>query len=90
MKIANLSLYVVNMLPIMALDGYQALAVLLQLFYGRVSNDSDTIDLEALNNTTRSNREGRAQRACRISLSFLALLLVALCGLLGVINWVMK
>lgn len=87
MKIANLSLYLVNMLPITALDGYQLLGALLQFFYGRVSSGSESTDLEALNNTTRVSREGRMQRACQTFLSYLALLLVALCGLLGTISW---
>jgi S2P endopeptidase len=90
MKIANLSLYLVNMLPITALDGYQLLVALLQLFYGRVSDGLETIDLEALNNSTRLSREGNVQRACRTFLGFLALLLVALCGLLGTISWARK
>ena len=90
MKIANISLYLVNMLPITALDGYQSLVALLQLFCVRVSNSLETIDLEALNNSTRLSREGNVQRVCRTFLSFLALLLVALCGLLGTISWARK
>ena len=90
MKIANLSLYLVNMLPITALDGYQSLVALLQLFYGRVSDGLESIDIEARNNSTRSVREGNVQRACKTFLSFLALLLVALCALLGTISWAKK
>ena len=90
MKIANISLYLVNMLPITALDGYQSLVALLQLFCVPVSNSLETIDLEALNNSTRLSREGNVQRVCRTFLSFLALLLVALCGLLGTISWARK
>lgn len=90
MKTANLSLYIVNMLPITALDGYQSLVILLQFFYGPVSDGLQSIDLEALNITTRLSREDRAQRACKGFLSFLALLLVALCGLLGTISWAKK
>ena len=90
MKIANLSLYLVNMLPITTLDGCQSLVALLQLFYGRVSDALETIDLEALDNSTRLSREGNVQRACRTFLSFLAFLLVALCGLLGTISWARK
>ncbi|KAF8551614.1 hypothetical protein OG21DRAFT_1499000 [Imleria badia] len=90
MKIANLSLYLVNMLPITALDGYQSLVALLQLFCGRVSDGLESIDIEALNNSSRSSREGNVQRACRTFLSFLALLLVALCAFLGTISWAKK
>ncbi|KAF8128436.1 hypothetical protein EV363DRAFT_423617 [Boletus edulis] len=90
MKIANLSLYLVNMLPIAALDGHQSLAALLQLFYGRVSEGVESIDLEALNNSARVSREGNVQRACGMFLSALALFLIALCGLLGIINWAKK
>jgi len=90
MKIANLSLYLVNMLPITALDGYQSLAALLQLFYCRVSDALETIDLEAFNSSMRLTREGNVQRACRTFLNFLALLLVALCALLGTISWAKK
>ncbi|KAG6369925.1 hypothetical protein JVT61DRAFT_13309 [Boletus reticuloceps] len=90
MKIANLSLYLVNMLPIAALDGHQSLAALLQLFYGRVSEGVESIDLEALNNSARVSREGNVQRACGTFLSSLALFLIALCGLLGIINWAKK
>lgn len=85
MKTANLSLYLVNMLPITALDGYQFLVTLLQLLYGQIRSGLEIADLEALDNTARSSREGRVQRACRTFLSFSALLLVALCGLLGII-----
>ncbi|KAH0828615.1 hypothetical protein J3R83DRAFT_2945 [Lanmaoa asiatica] len=90
MKIANLSLYLVNTLPIMALDGYQSLVVLLQLFYGPFSDGLQRIDLEALSDTTRLSREGRMQRACGTLINFLALLLIALCGLLGIISWAKK
>lgn len=87
MKIVNLSLYLVNTLPITTLDGHQSLAILLQLFCGPVSDGLQSIDLEALNNTIRFSREGGVQRACRTFLSFLALLLIVLCGFLGIISW---
>lgn len=90
MKIANLSLYLVNMLPITALDGHQLLVVLLQFFYDRVSDDLENIDLEVLNSRTRLSREGRVPRACQIFFSFLAFFLVAFCVLLGTINWASK
>jgi len=90
MKIANLSLYLVNMLPIMGLDGYQSLAVLLQLSFGRVSDGLESIDLEALNNVRPLSQEGRVQRICRSFLSFSAFLLVALCALLGIVSWAKK
>lgn len=90
MKIANLSLYLVNMLPIAALDGHQSLVALLHVFFRRVSDGVESIDLEAFDSSTRVRREGNMQRTCSTLLSHLALLLIALCGLLGIISWAKK
>ncbi|KAI6044524.1 hypothetical protein EDC04DRAFT_314242 [Pisolithus marmoratus] len=46
MKLINLSLYLVNMLPIPALDGFQLLAILLELMFGR-EYERSSIDLRS-------------------------------------------
>ncbi|KAG8221576.1 hypothetical protein J3R82DRAFT_1819 [Butyriboletus roseoflavus] len=63
MKIVNLSLYLVNTLPIATLDGHQSLVILLQFLHGPVNDGLQSIDLEALNNTTRLSREGESTKS---------------------------
>ncbi|KAF9219284.1 hypothetical protein BS17DRAFT_717951 [Gyrodon lividus] len=87
MTLANMSLYLVNMLPITVLDGYQLLVTLLELLFSRASGGLGSVDLEALNNRSWPPHNSRAQRACRAFLSTSTLILVSLCGLLSFIRW---
>jgi len=87
LKLANISLYLVNMFPISVLDGYRMLVALLELLFVRPSGNSESMDLEALHGLSRPSYDSRTQRACRAFLSTSTLVLVSLCGLLGVLRW---
>ncbi|KIJ60749.1 hypothetical protein HYDPIDRAFT_98042 [Hydnomerulius pinastri MD-312] len=87
LKMTNLSLYIVNMLPLPALDGSQLLIVLLELLFSRTSGGPGSIDLEGLGDRRRPSQGSRAQRACRAFLSMSTVVLVSLCALLSVVKW---
>ncbi|KIK93106.1 hypothetical protein PAXRUDRAFT_145793 [Paxillus rubicundulus Ve08.2h10] len=87
MKLANLSLYLVNMLPLTVLDGYRVLVALLELLCVRASAGLGSVDLEALNNRSWSPHDSRAQRACRTFLNTSTFVLVTSCALLGILRW---
>ncbi|KAI6121204.1 hypothetical protein F5141DRAFT_504202 [Pisolithus sp. B1] len=85
----NLSLYLVNMLPIPALDGFQLLVILLELILGR-EPASGSIDLEAASNNrdvTNRTRETPARRIIEATIGASTVVLVALNILLPAIQY---
>ncbi|KAI6032624.1 hypothetical protein F5J12DRAFT_795509 [Pisolithus orientalis] len=92
MKLINLSLYLVNMLPIPALDGFQLLATLLELIFGR-EYESGSIDLEAGSHSSGAvidrTRETPVQRIIQATLSTSTVTLVTLNVLLPAIQYIL-
>ncbi|KAL4080055.1 hypothetical protein V8B97DRAFT_2054053 [Scleroderma yunnanense] len=86
LKLINLSLYLVNMLPVPALDGFNFLAVLLDLTFHQTHHPS-VIDVEALSDHVRHGSP--LQRIIKATLSIGTVVSIALCVLLGTIKHVL-
>ncbi|KAH7911755.1 hypothetical protein BJ138DRAFT_1084989 [Hygrophoropsis aurantiaca] len=89
--LTNLSLYLLNLLPLPGLDGSQLLTVVLELIFTGRSNlmDAGTYDIEDLSIHRRRFRESTAQRLLRKIISTSTIALLSLCILLGLTKWIM-
>lgn len=85
LKLINLSLYLVNALPVPALDGFHFLAVLLDLTFYQTRGSN--IDLEVLGDNIRHGTP--LQRIIKATLSMSTMVSIALCILLGAIKHVL-
>ncbi|KAJ8594748.1 hypothetical protein M405DRAFT_784284 [Rhizopogon salebrosus TDB-379] len=89
LKLTNLSLYLLNSLPLPALDGSQLLIIVLEMaFAGWLHSPSTMLDIEALRTRRgRSNRSG-AQRVLRTFVVIGTSALLGSCIMLGIIEWI--
>ncbi|KAG2336622.1 hypothetical protein BDR05DRAFT_942180 [Suillus weaverae] len=88
LKLTNLSLYLLNSLPLPALDGSQLLIILLEMvFTGWFHTPSTIIDIEALR--TRGSRpyERRGQQVLRTFVMIGTCTLLGSCIILGITEW---
>lgn len=85
LKLINLSLYLVNMLPVPALDGFHFLAALLDFIFYQTRGTN--IDLEAPGDNIRHRTP--LQRIIKATLSMSTMVSIALCVLLGAIKHVL-
>lgn len=88
LKLTNLSLYLLNSLPLPALDGSQLLIILLEMvFTGWFHTPSTILDIEALRTRGSRPRERRVQRTLRTFVTIGTCTLLGLCVMLGIIEW---
>ncbi|KAG1810641.1 uncharacterized protein BJ212DRAFT_1589654, partial [Suillus subaureus] len=88
LKLTNLSLYLLNSLPLPALDGSQLLIILLEMvFTGWFHTPSTILDIEALRTRGGRPRERRVQRTLRTFVTIGTCTLLGLCVMLGIIEW---
>ncbi|KAG2038034.1 hypothetical protein BDR03DRAFT_955573 [Suillus americanus] len=88
LKLTNLSLYLLNSLPLPALDGSQLLIILLEMvFTGWFHTPSTILDIEALRTRGSRPRERRVQRVLRTFVMIGTCTLLGLCVMLGIIEW---
>ena len=86
LKLINLSLYLVNMLPVPALDGFHFLAALLNVAFHQ-TRETGNIDLEALGNNDRHGAP--LPRIIQATMSMSTTVSIASCVLLGAIEYVL-
>ncbi|KAG1852881.1 hypothetical protein DFJ58DRAFT_400600 [Suillus subalutaceus] len=88
LKLTNLSLYLLNSLPLPALDGSQLLIILLEMvFTGWFHTPSTILDIEALRTRGSRSHERRVQRVLRTFVMIGTCTLLGLCVMLGIIEW---
>ncbi|OAX41218.1 hypothetical protein K503DRAFT_685956 [Rhizopogon vinicolor AM-OR11-026] len=89
LKLTNLSLYLLNSLPLPALDGSQLLIILLEMaFTGWLHNPSTIVDIEALRTRRgRSHRSGM-QQVLRTFVVIGTCALLGSCIMLGIVEWI--
>jgi S2P endopeptidase len=88
LKLTNLSLYLLNSLPLPALDGSQLLIILLEMVFTRWSHNPPTIlDIEALRTRGSRPHERRVQRVLGTFVMIGTCTLLGSCVMLSIIEW---
>ncbi|KAG2128003.1 hypothetical protein DEU56DRAFT_742147 [Suillus clintonianus] len=88
LKLTNLSLYLLNSLPLPALDGSQLLIILLELAFTRWFHTPTTMfDIESLRTRGSRPRERRVQQVLRAFVIIGTCTLLGSCVMLGIIEW---
>ncbi|KAG1733856.1 uncharacterized protein EDB91DRAFT_624050 [Suillus paluster] len=88
LKLTNLSLYLLNALPLPALDGSQLLIILLEMAFTRwLYRPSTMIDIEALRTRGGRPHERRVQQVLRTFVMIGTCTLLGTCVMLGIIEW---
>lgn len=88
LKLTNLSLYLLNSLPLPALDGSQLLIILLEMVFTRWFHTPSTIlDIEALRTRGTRAYERRVQHVLQTFIMIGTCTLLGSCVMLGIIEW---
>ncbi|KIK39380.1 hypothetical protein CY34DRAFT_769564 [Suillus luteus UH-Slu-Lm8-n1] len=88
LKLTNLSLYLLNSLPLPALDGSQLLIILLEMVFTRWFHTPSTIlDIEALRTRGTRPYQRRMQHVLQTFIMIGTCTLLGSCVMLGIIEW---
>ncbi|KAG0698419.1 hypothetical protein DFH29DRAFT_1002860 [Suillus ampliporus] len=88
LTLTNLSLYLLNSLPLPALDGSQLLIILLEMAFTRwLYRPSTILDIEALRTRGGRPHERRVQQVLRTLIIIGTCTLLGACVMLGIIEW---
>ncbi|KAG1765564.1 hypothetical protein EDD22DRAFT_774911 [Suillus occidentalis] len=88
LKLTNLSLYLLNSLPLPALDGSQLLMIVLEMVFTRWFQTPSTIlDIEALRTRGTRSYQRRVQHVLQTFIMIGTCTLLGSCVMLGIIEW---